>query len=249
MSSESTPPVVSSSTPDEVNNSPQKPPVGEWNVFELMVGKRGMGKSHKMMTRLQELDDEAHGAYKLGHSMGMRFPHRAAPGLQIHYHRSIESLDKKLRALPDDFHVMVSDDADELVQYAQQLGKNVIRREMGLFGRNKDPQGKRVTPVIVVVDEMVALSAAKGSAQGNKNGDWFRKFVISLRHNHVGMLSGIQDSNAISYINAGLSTKVHCFRITHEWALNSIRASGGLSKEQLERIPKLGVGECITIDG
>ena len=239
---------LSVKAPPKVDGAVKKPKIGEWNHFELCVGKRGFGKSYKMLQRMVELDKIAGGAYKLGHSMGQRFPTEAVPTLQIRYHDSIQSLDRWMRREPDDFHVLTSEDADELVQYAAALGKAVKKHALGFFRRNKTPLGIEATPIIVAVDEMVALTAARGSAQGSNSGQWFRRMLISLRHDHVALLAGIQDSNAISYINAGLATQVHCFRTTHEWALNSLRASG-MPKEQIAQLSKLGVGESITIDG
>lgn len=244
--------------------SVERPKIGDWNHFEMMIGKRGMGKSTLMLERMLDLDAIAGGSYKLAHSMGQRFPNRLPSGrsFQIHYYPvastggpgerpdsgpAIRKLDSGLRRHPDDIHVLVSDDAQPILEYAQQLGRAVKRSALGFFARRSNPLGKPATPIIVGIDEMVALDAAMGSAQGKDAARWFRKLIISLRHEHIALLAGIQDSNCVSYINAGLATKLWCFKTTHLYAIQSLRA-GGMPTEQVESLPNLKKGQKILVD-
>jgi len=226
-----------------------KPLIGDWNHFEMMIGKRGQGKSTLMLERMLDLDMEANGAYKIAHSLGQRFPTKLPSKrvFQLRYHNTIQSLDSWLRRKPDDIHVVTSDDAQPVLEYAQQLGRAVKRDALGYFARKKQPLGQPATPIIVGIDEMVALDAAMGSAQGKDASRWFRKLIISLRHEHIALIAGIQDSNAVSYVNAGLATKLWCFKTTHLYAIQSLRA-GGMDPADLDRLPKLDVGEKIEVD-
>lgn len=221
-------------------------PIGEWNHAEIAIGKRGYGKSTRLMERMDELNDEAGGAYKIGYSPEPRFPTNSTR-FRIHYHEDIKSLERQLRRYPDDFHVLVGAEADPVVRFAESLGKSIKRKALGYWNRRGTALGKKAVPVILVVDEMMMLSGARGSASGGNNTIWFRQFLISLRHLHIAFLGGIQDSNSVSYVNASLATRIWCFRTTHEWALNSMRAAG-LPKEKLEALPKLAVGEYIEVD-
>jgi hypothetical protein len=221
-------------------------PIGEFNHDEIAYGKRGFGKSWKLLERMEELNNEAGGAYKIGHSPEMRFPAEAT-SIQIRYHEKISSLDSWLRREPDDFHVWVSEEADPIIEYAKDLGKALKKRAMGFWNTRGTPLGKKATPVILVVDELAFLSGAKGSAQGSGKNDWFRRFLISLRHNHVAFLGGIQDANAISYILGSLADTLWCYRTTHEWALQSLRAAG-LPQEKVERLKTLEIGEYIKVE-
>jgi hypothetical protein len=258
MSFVNPPPSVQSS------KSAERPKIGDWNHFEMMIGKRGMGKSTLMLERMLDLDAIAGGSYKLAHSMGQRFPAKLPSGrqYQLHYYpvppaadplgkqdasAAIKKLDNGLRKYPDDIHVLVSDDAQPILEYAQQLGRAVKRHALGFFARRSNPLGRPATPIIVGIDEMVALDAAMGSAQGKDAARWFRKLIISLRHEHIALLAGIQDSNCVSYINAGLATKLWCFKTTHLYAIQSLRA-GGMPNEQLESLPNLKKGEKILVD-
>jgi hypothetical protein len=226
-----------------------KPKIGEWNHFEMMIGKRGMGKSTLMLERMLDLDALANGAYKMAHSLSMRFPTKLPSGRtpQLRYHTDIKSLDSWLRRKPDDIHVLVSDDAQPLLEYAQALGRAIKKDALGFFARKKQPLGQPATPIIVGIDEMVALDAAMGSAQGKDSARWFRKLIISLRHEHIALIAGIQDSNCVSYVNAGLATKLWCFKTTHRYAIQSL-AAGGMENEDLARLKTLGVGESIEVD-
>ena len=242
---ESTPPAISFVKPPIQGEHPGVK-IGEWNHAELAIGKRGYGKSTRLLERMEELNEEAGGAYKIGHSPEPRFPPDTI-GIQIRYHEKLSSLDSWLRRRPEDFHCLISEEADPIVEYAKDLGKAIKRRSLGFWNRRGTALGKKAVPVILVIDEMMMLTGAKGSAQGSKSTDWFRRFLISLRHYHIAFLGGVQDSNSVSYVNASLATKLWCFRTTHEWALNSMRAAG-LPPDQLAKLPKLGVGEYLEVN-
>jgi len=214
----------------------------------MMIGKRGAGKSTWMLERMLDLDASAGGAFKLVHSLGMRFPttlpsHRE---YQLRYYRDVRALHHGLYRWPDDIHVLAGDDAQPLLEYAQQLGAAIKKSVTPIFG-NKNPLGRPATPVIVGIDELIALDAAMGSAQGKDSTRWFRKLVISLRHEHIALLAGIQDSNCASYITSGLATKLWCFNTTHRYAITALEA-GGMSKDQVASLPKLKKGEMIEVN-
>lgn len=196
-----------------------------------------------------DLDALSNGSYKLIHSMGMRFPTSLPSGrlYQIRYHQTIRSVDIGIHRWPDDIHVLVGDDAEPLLEYAQLLGRAVKKSALGIFSSRKNPLGQPATPIIVGIDELIALDAAMGSAQGKDSARWFRKLLISLRHEHIALLAGIQDSNCASYITSGLATKLWCFNTTHRYAITALEA-GGMPKEQVAALPRLRKGEHIEVN-
>jgi hypothetical protein len=224
-----------------------RPRIGEWNYLELAIGKRGAGKTTALLERMLDLDEQAGGSYMIGHSLGARLDPHLPSGrrLELHYYESITKLDSGLRRRPEALHVHISDDAQELLDYGFKLAAAVRKRALPMFSRNRSPIGREAPPVDILVDELVALDAATGSAQGGKGSRGFRKFLISLRHNHIGLLAGVQDANAVSYINAGLATKLHCFNMSHDWAIQSLKAAG---LKEAEGLPNYAIGEFITVD-
>lgn len=221
-------------------------PIGEWNHAELAIGKRGFGKSTRLIERMDDLAKESGGCYMIGHSPEPSFP-AGITTIPFHYYETIKSLDRGLRSRPNDFHCMISDEADSTVRYATELAKAVKRASLPFWAKSSTVAlGRKAVPTLVLVDEMMMLDGAKGSAKGAKE-DWFKRLLIRLRHFHLAFLGGIQDSNTVSYVNASLATRLWAFRTTHEWALNSMRAAG-VPPDQLQRLPKLGVGEYLEVD-
>ncbi len=220
-------------------------PIGTWNVDELAIGKRGFGKSTRLIERMSELDLECGGAYKIGHAPEPSFP-EGITDIRFRYYESLSSLDRGLHRFPSDFHVMISDEADTTVEYARDLAKVVKKSTLPWWNKNGIALGRNAVPTIVLIDEMMMLDGAKGSAKGPKT-DWFKRLLIRLRHFHLAFLGGIQDSNTVAYVNASLATRLWAFRTSHEWALNSMRAAG-VPMAQLSRLPTLGVGEYIEVD-
>ncbi len=235
------------SAPNQPEGRVHRPEIGDWNHFELAIGKRGAGKTTRLLESALDLDAISGGAYKIGHSMGQRFNPHVPSGrrVEIHYYESMARLEKGLGRKPNAFHILISDEAEPVLHYAKKLSAAIKRRSLGFFARNKSPMGREAAPIIVIIDEMVALDAASGSAQGGKTSKWFRKMLISLRHDHIALLAGVQDSNAISYLNTGLATRLYCFNMSHEWAIQSLKAGG---MKDTVRLPDMAIGEHIVVD-
>lgn len=247
------------------------PKVGELNVLEASIGKKGMGKSTHQAARAWKLQEET-GGYVIGHSLGARLPERlpkelGGASLPITYHQSIEALDRGLRRHPKRWHVLAPllpeeggpeepDTADDLMRYSIRLSRAIreaaYRRAhpMGsLLGVKKDARflGLRAPPVIVILDEGIAAGgAATGQAATGDTNRWFLSYIYSLRHYHVALFYAIQEPTSRSWRVLESATTTYVFRLDHEWAINAIRAAGA-SAEQAEQVRTLKPYQYITL--
>ena len=242
-------------------------PIGEWNVLEASIGQRGMGKSTFQCYRALALAREAGGAYVIGHSLGARLPSRlpkelGGDALPICYHRTLADLDKQLRKHPERWHIIAppmltrrdeeraAATCDELLGYSIELSNalrtRAFRRAHPLQSvkRAQDLTGIPCPPSIVIVDEGVAIDAARTRKRDDDK--WFLEYLYSLRHLHIALLYAIQNATARSWQTLEQATAIHCFFIRHEWALQSIRAAGA-SDEDIAAIRELAPHEHITI--
>lgn len=244
--------------------SPVRPEIGSFNHLESSIGMRGMGKSTFQCYRALVLSRQAGGAYVIGHSLGARLPAQlpkqlGGEKLPIVYHPTIKKLERGLRRDPGKWHILApplaedgdpTDTADELLKYAQRLSLAARKaawyrvHPFTLFGPYKDMTGVRPVPIIVIVDEGIAVeSAGPSRKEANR---WFLEFLYSLRHMHVALLWAIQDASARSWRVLEQSTAIHVFAIRHDWALTSVRAAGA-SEQEIARIERLRPHEHVTL--
>lgn len=250
-------------------------PVGEWNTLECSIGQRGMGKSTYQCARALQMTRKAGGAYVIGHSLGARLPKRlpkelGGQELPIVYHNTIRELEAGLRRRPSHWHILAPpligegnhkvenpESADDLLRYSIRLSTSLreqaFRREyplQAMFSRKRrDYLGIKCVPVIVIIDEGIALEAAAGGARGRSDeSKWFLQYIYSLRHLHIALMYAIQESNARSWRLLEAATAIHVFAIRHQWALLAIEAAGA-SKDQIEEIRSMGPYERVTFGG
>lgn len=244
--------------------------VGKFDHLIVEIGKRGAGKSVHACQRARELQAEAGGAYVIGHSMGGRMPAVLPDGFRppLRYYRNVEELGRGLRRWPNDWHIIappheVTDrephkarsSADDLIRYSMSLSQ-VLRDaawrkahpwawDVPKSGANYDDL--ECTPVIVIVDEGVAVTGAAGGdrAKGEKT-DWFREWLISLRHYHTAPIFNIQSATMRSWHILEQATEINVFQTSHQYALNALDVAGA-TDDDLERIAKLAKYEHVTI--
>ncbi len=245
-----------------------RPAIGEWNVLESSIGMRGMGKSTYQCYRALELSRQAGGAYVIGHSLGARLPSKLPSSLggetlPIAYHPTLAKLERGLRRYPDKWHILAPplpgeggnidqtpDTADDLLQFATRfstaLRKAAWNREhpFAFWKSTVDYQGISSVPIIVIVDEGIAIEAAGPSRK--ESNKWFLQLLYSLRHLHIGLLWAIQDASARSWRVLEQSTAIHVFAIRHAWAKESIRAAGA-TQDELDSITALKPHERVTL--
>lgn len=237
------------------------PEVGSFNHLETSVGARGMGKTTWQEYRAWILQRES-GAYVIGHSLGARLTKQlpselGGAVLPIKYHTTVDSLSRGLRWHPGKWHILApplaSDGnvvsagqalatADELLKYAVQLS-NAVRKNawkklhpFKAWNTNADMEGVRCPPVIVLIDEGIAIESAGPSRKEDNR--WFLQFLYSLRHYHIALLYAIQDGSARSWRVLEQATRIFVFAIRHQWALQCMQAAGA-SKEELDKIRRL----------
>jgi hypothetical protein len=251
--------------------------VGEVNVLEATLGQRGKGKSTHQCHRAYELVREYGGAYVIGHSLGARLPAKlpaelGGHELPIEYHFHVRDLDKAMRARPNKWHIiappMLGDTkrgrvecstADDMIHYSMRLSQSLrdraydrakLRRERPILEpkiRNYD--GLQCAPIIVIIDEGIAVSAANTSkgAKSRIEQQWFQEWLFSLRHLHTALLYAVQNPTARSWYILSEATEIDVFYIRHQWALNAVQAAGATS-EQIDEIRRLDPHEYVVID-
>jgi hypothetical protein len=260
-----------------MTDNTRMPTVGKVNVLEATLGQRGKGKSTHQCARALELQREYGCGFVIGHSLGARLPAKlpaelGGDTLPIEYHYNVRELDKALRARPNKWHIiappMISDPkrntvetstADQLIGYSMRLSQSLrdaaytkakLRRERPLIDpKIKSYDGLPCTPVIVVIDEGIAVKSANtGKGSKDKSGqDWFFEWLISLRHLHTALLYAVQNPTARSWYILSEATEIDCFYIRHQWALNAVMAAGATS-EQIDEVRSLPPYEYIVID-
>jgi hypothetical protein len=238
------------------------PAIGDFNVLEAFVGQRGMGKSTLQAARAWELQ-QATGAYVIGHSLGRRMPERLPAELGGHrlpivYHASLKALAKGVGRDPSKWHVLAPplpqeggprdpDTADDLMAWSVMLSKSVrdsawARAHPGraLLGVPKSVRytGLPAPPIIVILDEGIAVDAASTGDSATGKNKWFLQYVYSVRHYHVGLLYAIQEPTSRSWRVLESATAIYCFRLRHQWAVNAMQAAG-FPPEEVARLPTL----------
>lgn len=254
------------------------PAVGEVNMLEAFIGARGHGKSTYQCVRAYEASREWGSAYVIGHSFGQRLPEKLpdvyyrGPRLPIVYHPSLDKLNRGLHKDPSKWHILAPpsgaearaagvdmharDTADDLLQYAEDLSLAIRKQAWWranpwrlYMPRSVRFLGLQAPPVIVLIDEGVAVAAAKGGAdkRADTRHDWFQEYLFSLRHNHIALFYAIQNPSSRSWKLLEQATALHCFKLQHEWALNEIRAAGGATPEEIAEIGALRHFDHVTL--
>lgn len=217
------------------------PKIGEWDHLEVFLGLKGYGKSTEMVSRAMELDAEASGtSIVVGHSLGARLPIKLPDGtpVPVVYHETIEALERGVRRDPNQFHVLVQGSADPVIQYARELSKSLRKDAYGWRWKSTTRMdGIRVPPIIVMVDEGIAIDAA--SRKPKEDDRWFAEWILSLRHEHIALLYAIQSPTGRNWILMEHATLFHVFRIRHRWAQEAIRAAGAedVDVERMRKLP------------
>lgn len=245
------------------------PLVGTFNHLEASVGARGMGKTTWQENRVYQIQRET-GAYVIGHSLGARLTRRlpdeyGGHELPITYHTTLAKLERGLRWHPARWHILAPPlaadgnqvsagqalaTADALLQFSARLS-NAVRRNawkkmhpFRVWGPNVEYKDVRCPPIIVVIDEGIAIESASPSRKEDNR--WFLQYLYSLRHMHIALLYAIQDGSSRSWRILEQATRIFVFAIRHEWALQCMRAAGA-SKDELGQIKTLGKYEHVEI--
>lgn len=234
------------------------PTIGTVNVLEASIGQRGAGKSTLQCMRADELSRQWGGAYVLGHSLGARLPRALPDGreLPIVYHENLAKLERGLRRAPDRWHVLAPpigkrgerETADDLLKFSVRLSEAIRKQAwqkhhpLGFWKPNVRMDDIEAPPIIVVIDEGIAVEAAGAGASRKEENRWFMEYLYSLRHMHVALLYAIQNPSARSWHVLDQATSIHVFSIRHRWALQSIEAAGA-SESEVERIKRLPTPE------
>jgi hypothetical protein len=248
-----------------------RPIIGEWNILEVCIGKRGYGKSTYQMARAYELSCEAGGAYVIGHSLGRRLPEYLPPELglgavklPIKYHTTIASVSRGVQTHPNHWHILAPllpeedpkagdpETADDLLRYSVHLSAEVRKRAwrrahpLRFWSSGQRTLELEAPPIIVVMDEGIAVQAASTGARARGSDTWFLQYIYSLRHYHIALLYSIQEPSARSWRMLEAATAIHVFRSQHQWAINAIEACGA-TDDEIDQIRALDRFQKVTL--
>lgn len=262
---------------DEIDAPPGKPDdgkhaypkLGTWNHLEAAIGQRGTGKSTWQCHRAYELREEAGGAYVIGHSLGARMPEKLPPELGGHelpitYYQTIAKLDRGLRRHPERWHILAPpkdaidgvepETADDLLRYVDRLAvalrRSAWRKEhpFRFWNEQRKTIGLRSPPIIVLIDEGIAVEAASTGGKSRGKDRWFLQMIYSLRHDHVALLYSVQEPSSRSWRVLEAATVICVFRVRHRWALGALEAAGA-SREETDKIKNLPPYKHVTLYG
>lgn len=257
-------------TPPPIDDGKHRyPEIGKFNHLEAAIGQRGTGKSTWQCYRAFKLREESGGAYVIGHSLGARMPEQLPPELGGHklpivYHQTIKKLDEGLRRHPEKWHVLAPpkepkdgsepDTADDLLKYADRL--SLALRKSAWKGANpfrfwndtRKTLGLRSPPIIVLIDEGIAVESASTGGKSRGKDRWFLQFIYSLRHDHIALLYSVQEPSSRSWRVLEAATVISVFRVRHKWALGALEAAGA-TREETERIANLPPYKHVTLYG
>lgn len=200
---------------------------------------------------------------------GMTFKNGKLP---LEYHHNLRELKAAIAKRPSNWHIIAppslgdprrgvveTNSADDLIKYSMFLSQSLRDREYSraklrgerplLDPKIRDYNGLAVPPVIVVIDEGVAVKGA-GTMKGDKakrENEWFIEWLYSLRHMHTVLLYAVQNPGSRSWYILAEATEIDVFYIRHQWALGAVQAAGATS-EQIDEIRSLPPHEYVVID-
>lgn len=247
----------------------QYPLIGEFNNLEASIGARGMGKTTWQLSRAWQIQHES-GAYVIGHSLGARLTKQlpkelGGHKLPIKYHTTLDKLQRGLFWSPAKWHILAPPlaldgnqvkagealaTADSLLQFSARFSTEIRRRAwkkkhpLRTWHPNVDMEGIRCPPVIVIIDEGIAIESAGISRKEDNR--WFLQYLYSLRHYHIALLYAIQDGTARSWRVLEQATRIFVFAIRHEWALQAMNAAGA-TRDETDKIKRLKKYQHIEI--
>ena len=224
--------------------------IGKLDEIHAIFGVRGSGKSTFMVMLSHELRTH-YGGYFIGHSPGARLPTKLPDGKDslISWHDSIKGMERGLQRTPERIHIMVDGDPEEVVEYGRAIAHATRKRAVEKAGfRFRDnrpvPPGVMAEPTFVLIDEGVLIDDAQKGNIRKVDKEWER-FLTGARHEHVGLLWGIQRPTSKNWALTEQATQIHVFHYSHEWGLNSLRAAG-VPREEIAKISSLPKYQHVT---
>jgi len=203
----------------------------EWNHLVVFVGRRGFGKTTKALECAIDLSFTP--AYILAHDPGGRIgqwtPKHGDVGHLIKRHQTAAELFHTLRTTPGNVNTLESVDAEELLQMAVDVGR-----------ASKQAKG---VPVIAWINEVTSCS----SGSVNRISGSLQRIAAQGRHDLVGLFVEAQSSRLINYQLLCNSTRLVCFRLTDQNAVDRLREFE-VPENILTRIATLPRFECIEWD-
>lgn len=195
---------------------------GDWNDVRGFLGQPGSGKTTKMVQVACEYVDKA---YILAHDPNLNLPTRLPNKTKVPLirHENLMSVRHAIAVKPRGIHA-VDCDASELAGLAKEIAK---------FGLKKRGENEYGTPVILIIDEIVAWREAGRS----KIGPVLEDLLARRRPHHVALWFTAQYPRMMHYSLLSQSTELHLGQVADKKDVDRL-SDGGVPDEVLVRLPQ-----------
>jgi DNA helicase HerA-like ATPase len=202
---------------------------GAWNHAIVAIGAPGSGKSTWLVERVIALSSSA-GAIVIAADPEYRIPELSPTGTRYPVAR-VDSRDQAIEALRADPRrvIALTSSPDATLSLALELAAASLAAHGGRAG----------TPVMLLVDEAVALDGAGIY----RLGDELRRVLVGRRHLHVGIAITMQEATIAHRAIVALSTEVAIFRVGDPVTIGRLRARG-VPQAILDSAPTLAPHRC-----
>lgn len=212
-------------------------PVGSLDRITTIIGERGMGKSTYALLDARSFQRET-GGFVLAHSPNGQIG--AHP--DVVFYDSVAKLVRGLKKAPGKIHVVAGGPPEELIRFGESMALAIRKRAherlraqransggelLPRFRADRPaPKGMLARPVLVVIDEGVAMKRRPGDLDLAD----LERMLTSARHNHFAVTWSSQAPTARQWVLLEQSNRLRVFRYTHEYGANALRAAG-ISKD------------------
>jgi hypothetical protein len=203
-----------------------------FNHTIIAIGKRGSGKSQWCIRRC--LDFARIPAMVVAHDVGWKTPDKLHDGTPT-FIRRYDSTDEARQAIardPRGIHLISEASALPVAELAKELAAASLEKHGGDRGH----------PVILYIDEIVSAEVCNPHHMEPS----FKRLLAEARHEHVGIVAGVQSARLLNNQLLTLATHVQLFQITDRRD-HARLVECGIDEEIVAHTPGLKVGESITV--
>lgn len=203
-------------------------PVGQWNHAIGVLGVPGCGKSTYAASLALELG--ATPAYLLAHDPTWRIPPTLPDGrtVPLRRHATIEICRAALAKDATGLHAPTATDGAAILNFACALAA-------ASKGGEIVPLGKEAVPVVVLIDEAVAI---EHSGPGRLREELL-EVLVGRRHKHVALIYTVQSPRLVDVSLLSMATRLVMFRLIDEKSRDRLRDEAGVPEALLDQLATL----------
>lgn len=170
----------------------------------------------------------------VAHDVGWKTPDRLHDGTPT-YVRRYSSAGEARTAIASDprgIHAISSPSALEVAELAKELAAASLERHGGDRGH----------PVVLYIDEIVSAEVCDPHYMDPS----FKRLLAEARHEHVGIVAGVQSARLLNNQLLTMATHVQLFQVTDRRD-HARLIECGIDESIVRKTPQLGVGQSITV--